>query len=71
MACIVFKAFSYPISNFLNPLNPFRAHRIINQLSERVEDCVNERYNTEREIRDIKKEIGLIKKPAKKRSGRK
>jgi sensor histidine kinase YesM len=57
MAVIIFKAFSYPLSNFFNAINPFSYIRRINQLSERVNELEMEKYNTNQEIQNIKKQL--------------
>jgi sensor histidine kinase YesM len=57
MAVIIFKAFSYPLSKFFNAINPFGYIRRINQLSERVNELEMEKYNTNQEIQNIKKQL--------------
>jgi hypothetical protein len=57
MGVIIFKALSYPLSNFFNAINPFAYHRRINYLSERVNELEMEKYNTNQEIENIKKQL--------------
>lgn len=65
MAVIIFKAFSYPLGNFLNTINPFYYRRRFERMSQRLEEVEMERYNTNKEIIDLKK---LIQKNGKGKS---
>ncbi len=63
MACIVFKAFSYPISEIAKRLNPFNLSKQIRHLGSRIEELDMNKYELHKEIRELKK--GLNKKPTK------
>lgn len=65
MACVVFKAFSYPISEIAKRLNPFNLSKQISHLGSRIEELDMGKYELQREIRELKK--GLTKKPAKRK----
>lgn len=58
MAVIVFKAFSYPIANFLKSINPFFIYKKIRNIEERLNE-IETLYNYEfkNEILDIKKRL--------------
>jgi hypothetical protein len=57
MAVIIFKAFSYTLSNFFYALNPFAYHGRIKHLTERVNELEMEKFNTNQEIESIKKQL--------------
>jgi|688.fasta_scaffold69767_8 uncharacterized protein YlxW (UPF0749 family) len=61
MAVVIFKAFSYPLSNFFRAINPFVHYRLWQGVSSRVDDINMDVFTLKQEIKDLKSELNKLK----------
>ena len=55
------KAFSWPINNFLNAINPFCYLRQIKNIQKQQEELMTDHWQYRDDIKDLRKEIEKLK----------
>lgn len=66
MCVVVFKAFSHPLINFINAINPLYYRRRLISLYEMLEDLRLDNYQLTQKFENISDELKKIKSKAKK-----